>query len=373
MRLASVRLHGVGPFEDTTLRFAEDGPDVPATDEEGEPSPPVPVRRSHAHVVFAGDGAGKTSLLAAIASTRPGAALPPLSSGAFSANRTNSDAPSFAVTEWWLGDDDPERPHPLVVASPSAVLDGEAADQTLARRREQSLFDRRAQNDGGFAFVAFSGARWFSRTPNMLTTPERTLLRYDVRQAFSFDDPARADLTRETKQMLSYAEIARRLGAGRAEFDHLVLLDAAIREVANVMLEPFGFEYAGTHPLTLEPEARDRTGHVAAFDALPRSARHMLAIGVLTLRSLYTAYLPLGLGGSPRDHEGVALVDDIEEKQDPTILKSIVPLLNRALPNVHWIMTTSRATLALACDPRDVITLRRDDTAGIEVGEGVLH
>jgi hypothetical protein len=379
MRLVSVRLRNVGVFEDTTIRLAN-GPATAAADEgddgAAEPSAPRPVT-----VLFGADGIGKTTVLAALALTRPGYALPPVPYPRLSAVRTAQgstpsvtvDEPSSVVTEWLLGDDDPQRPHPLVVASPSAVLDGEAPEAAVARRREQSLFDRRAQSDGGFVFVGFSGARWFSRTANMLSVPERSILRYDVRQAASFDDPTRADLTRETKQVLAYAEIARALAGNRAEYNYLERFDAAVREIVDVMLEPFGFTYAGVSPLSLEPEARDKSRTIVPFDALPRPARHLVAFGALSLRALFAAY-PTAI--TPHACEGVVAIDDIEAQQDPSMLRSLVPLLRRALPNVQWILTTASTQLALACDASEVVALRRTGETGetrIEVNDGVLH
>jgi hypothetical protein len=276
------------------------------------------------------------------------------------------------VTEWFLGADDPERPHPLVVASPSAVLDGETPDTALNRRREQALFDRRAQGEGGFVFVSFSGARWFSRTANLLTTPERTILRYDVRSPASFDDPTRADLTRETKQVLAYAGIARALGGEGAEYMHIAYFDTALREVADVLLEPFGFTYAGVSPLTLEPEARGPRGRVIGFDALPRAARHLLAFGTLTLRALFAAY---PRADAPRASEGVVAIDDLESQQDPALLRVVGPLLQRALPGVQWILSTASTQLPMACAASEVVTLRRGDGDGarLELGDGALH
>jgi hypothetical protein len=352
MRLASVRLHHVGPFGDTTLRFADPDAETPA---------PRPLT-----VVFGGDGTGKTTLASAIALTRPGYALPPLPHGR---DRTEGDAP-HVVTEWYLGADDPERPHPLVVASPTAVLPGETPEAAIGRRREQGLFDRRAQTEGGFVFLAFSGARWFSRAANALSTPDRSLVRYDVRQPSSFDDPTRSDLTRETKQVLSYAAIGRALGGERAAYMHLARFDAAVREVTELFLEPFGFSYAGVSPTSLEPEARDARGRVVPFEALPRPARHLVAFGALSLRALFGAY---GGPQDPREREGVVLVDDIEAQQDPANLRLVPPLLRRALPNVQWILTTSSTQLAMACEPHEVIAVRRSEERGVEIGEGVLH
>lgn len=354
MRLASIRLQRVGPFDDTTVRLVDGGGD------DAEPRGPRPLT-----VLFGGDGTGKTTLLSAIAMTRPGYALPPVPHG-----RERPGDPPAVVAEWVLSADDPERPHPLVVTSPSAVLAGESAEGATARRREQALFDRRAQAEGGFVFVAFSGARWFSRTPTALSTPERSILKYDVRSPATFDDPTRADLTRETKQVLSYAAIARALGADRAQFAHLSRFDAAVREVATLLLEPFGFTYAGVSPTTLEPEARDARGRVVPFEALPRPARHMVAFGALSLRALVAAY---GGGDDPREREGVVAIDDVEAQQDPGMLRMIGPLLRRALPGVQWLLATSSTQLAMACEPHEVVALRRSSESGVEIGEGVLH
>ncbi|MDB5218165.1 MAG: hypothetical protein JWO86_6092 [Myxococcaceae bacterium] len=386
MRLVSVRLRNVGVFEDTTVSLADGATaraeartgadDAAVEDEAPEVLAPRPVT-----VLFGADGIGKTTLLTALAVTRPGYALPPSpyprptsslpgAGGSASGAASGVDAPASVVTEWLLGEDDPERPHPLVVASPSAVLDGESTETAGIRRREQALFDRRAQGDGGFVFVGFSGARWFSRAANMLSVPERSVLRYDVRHAASFDDPTRADLTRETKQVLAYAGIARALGAQRAEYTHLERFDAAVREVVDVMLAPFGFTYAGVSPLSLEPEATDGAGHVVAFDALPRAARHLVAFGALSLRALFAAYPH---SDDPREGEGVVAIDDVDAQQDPSMLRALIPLLRSALPNVQWILTTSSAQLAMACAPGEVIALRRTDTSRIEANEAVLH
>lgn len=374
MRLASVRLRNVGVFDDTTVRIEGRDPAAAAAgeaDDEAAVIAPRPVT-----VLFGADGIGKTTLLTALASTRPGHALPPVPypTGAVAASRAEaSNGPPLVATEWLLGDDDPERPHPLIVTNPSAILEAESPDAAVARRREQALFDRRAQGDGGFVFVGFSGARWFSRTPISLSSPERSVLRYDVRQAASFDDPTRADLARETKQVLAYAGIARALAAGRERserYERIERFDAALREVVDVVLEPFGLTYAGVDPLSLEPRAADGAGRAMPFDALPRSARHLVAFGALSLRSLFAAY---PRAEDPRACEGVVAIDDVEVQLDPALLRALVPLLRRALPNVQWILTTASAQLAMACAPGEVVALRRSDSSRIEAAEGLLH
>lgn len=379
MRLLRATLHNIGPFDDAVIRFADD-PRVDDFADEATPDTavaggaraiPLPSDAPRpVTLLFGADGTGKTSILSALALTRPGHTVPPLPVGP-PREASGPRSPPFVSTEWFLGEDDPERPHPLVVASPSAMLAGETPDAAVARRREQALFDRRAQQEGGFVFVSFSGARWFSRSANLLTQPERTILRYDVRQpSTSFDDPTRADLTREAKQAISYAAIGAALGDGRAEFDHLARYDSAVRSVIDVVLEPFDLVYAGVNPTTLEPQARSIRGGVVAFDSLPRAARHLVAFVTLPLRALFAAYPG---SDAPHEREGVVAIDDVEAQQDHGLLRDLVPLLQRALPNVQWILGTSSAQLALACDAASVIALRRSSPNRVEMGEGQLH
>ncbi|WP_437686517.1 hypothetical protein [Sorangium sp. So ce176] len=363
MLLSRVRLAHVGPFDDLSLSFE---------DAAGAPRRLV--------VLFGGDGVGKTSILSAIASTRPGYAI------AQQRPRADDGATPLVVTDWWLGTDDPARAHPLRVASPNARLD-EPEDTALLRRREQSLFERRAA-EGGFVLVALSGARWFSRTSVMLTTPERSVLRYDVRAAASFDDATRTDLARETKQVLSFLPVAAALARGRsadrpdaarshaephAQAARLDALDRALREVLAALLEGHGARYVGVDPLRLEPIFERADGQRVDFDDLGRSARHAIAFGALALRALASAHP----SGDPRLAEGVVLIDDIDAQQPAHRQRSLPARLRAALPNVQWIVTTSSPAIALGCELSDVIALRREPSSGrVELHEGpdaVLH
>ncbi|WP_437275867.1 hypothetical protein WME90_32070 [Sorangium sp. So ce375] len=364
--LSRVRLAHVGPFEDLSLSLE---------DAAGAPRRLV--------VLFGGDGVGKTSILSAIASTRPGYAV------AQPRPRGDDGAQPLVVTDWLLGTDDPARAHPLRVTSPSARLD-EPEDAALLRRREQSLFERRAA-EGGFVLVALSGARWFSRTSIVLTTPERSVLRYDVRAAASFDDATRTDLARETKQVLSFIPIAAALARDRsqsgpeapsnvppdarpgAQAERLGALDRALKEVLGALLEGHGVAYAGVDPLRLEPIFERADGQRVDFDDLGRSARHTVAFGALALRALASAHP----SGDPRLAEGVVLIDDIEVQQPVHRQRSLAARLRAALPNVQWIVTTSSPAIALGCELSDVIALRREPSSGrVELHEGsdaVLH
>ncbi len=343
MRLLSLRLSGVGPLSSLAFRLGEESP-RPLT------------------VVFGADGVGKTTLLAAIAATRPGYALPILPRarvriGDMGGEEEPPPSPAFAVAEWALGDDDPDRPHPLRVASPNAQL-GENDAETALRRREQALFDRRAQENGGHVLVSFSGARWFSRTAVMLSSPDRTILRYDVKAAPSFDDATRADLTRETKQVLSYAAIGGAVEARTGHVGHATALELSLADTCALLARPFGVEWRGVHLPSLEP-VFSFEGRTVGFDDLPRGARHLVSVGALVIRSLAGAYpssdRPI------REREGVVLVDDLESQQDAAILRELPALLKAALPRVQWIVATASTAVALGCEHDEVVAMRRDD------------
>jgi hypothetical protein len=352
VHLLGVRVVGLGPFDDMTIHLS---------DATGAP------RRCVA--VLGSGGVGRTSLLSAIASTRPGFAVPQLRP------KTAVDRPSFVVTEWALGDDDPARPHALRVASPNAQLEG-PDDEQMLRKREQALFDKRAQ-EGGHVLVAFSGARWFSRAPILLSSPERTVGRYDVRTTSAFDDATRADLARETKQALAYASIGAALSKDGAD---LVGFDRALRAVVGALAPATRFTYLGADPRTLEPlfasehdvgefPGRADSSHPLTFDELPSSARHLIAFGALTTRALFAAYP----GRDPRAGEAVVLIDDIELHQDAIAQRLLLPALRDALPRVQWIVTTASPTVTSGCDASEVLALRRTPEAqGVQLYEGHL-
>jgi hypothetical protein len=351
MLLSLARLSGIGPFDDLVIPFSDD---------DGSP------RRLT--VLFGGEGVGKTSILAALASTRPGHAVAQVARGS-----SGSGSQAYAVADWVLSDDDPARPHPLRVASPTASLE-EREDAATLRRREQALFDRRA-TEGGFALVTFSGARWFSRTPVLLTTPERTILRYDVRATASFEDATRADLTRETKQVLSFIGVAAALsrsGGGEAAggpATRFVALEHRLREVLDVLLPAAGCSYVGIDPMRLEPLFETSEGRVVELDDLPKSARHLTAFGALTVRTLAAAYPTK----DAREAEGVVLIDDAEVHLETHLQRALGSLLRKALPKVQWVLTTSSPAVTLGCDTQEVLALRRAPASGrVELFEGPL-
>src|SRR5450432_1690083 len=231
MKLLRAVLVGVGPFDELVLPFC---------DENGEARPVT--------VIHGGGGVGKSSVLAAIASTRPGHCV-------VQAQRVDprEGAPlPFAACDWALGQDEPSRPHPLSVASPNARLSPNDEVEAL-RRREQALFDRVA-SEGGFAFLPIASTRWFSRQPIAFSAPARTVARYDVRASASLDDATRSELARETKQALAYAAIASALCApsdlAERRFD---LLGSAMQSAVDTLVNLSGFSYQGLDPLSFEP------------------------------------------------------------------------------------------------------------------------
>lgn len=340
MQLLRARLVDVGPFEDVVFPFA---------DEDGSP------RR--VTVVHGGGGVGKTSLVTAIALTRPGHALAPTGAalGGERPHEAEGEAPRAPRVEcdWLLGQDDPERPHPLCVHSPSTARSDDELE--IFRRREQALFDRRAR-DGGYAFLTIPSTRWFSRQPVTLSAPARSIARYDVRAQAPLDDGSRSDLTRETKQALAYASIAHALAqAGGDRGRHLDRLGHAMMSAVDRLVSLAGLSYAGLDAASFEPTFVTSDGRSLSFDALPTRARHLVAFAALSVRVLWSAYP----GRDPRESEGVIAIDEIDAHQDPAIQAGILGALGDALPAVQWIVTTTSPVVAGSSDTRDVLALRR--------------
>lgn len=350
MKLLQAALVSVGPFDKLVLPFA---------DENGEARPVT--------VIHGAGGVGKSSVLAAIASTRPGHCV--IQPARLEARDSAAPAtPAFAACDWALGQDEPSRPHPLSLASPNARLAPTDESEAL-RRREQALFDRLA-NEGGFAFLSIPSTRWFSRQPLAFSAPARTVARYDVRASATVEDATRADLARETKQALAYAAIASALPplspASEPAERRFDLLSAAMHSAVDVLLKLVGFSYRGLDPLSFEPifvaQGRD-----VAFDALPTRARHLAAFAALSVRTLWAAYPDQ----DPRDSEGVIAIDEVDLHQDAQAQQNLVSAFREALPEAQWILTTTSPIVAGAADARAVLALRQlPEADGVRVFAG---
>ncbi len=353
MQLVRVRLVRLGPFDDLVIPFADD---------RSQP------RRMT--VVHGGGGVGKTTVLSAIASTRPGhcAVVGPLLDRS-SPNR------GFAVADWRLDDEEPARPHALRVASPNASLD-EPEEITRLRRKECALFDKQAE-DEGFMFLAIPGVRWFSRQHVALNAPLRTVLRHDAKATVSFDDATRADLTREVKQALCNAAITGALAScadSRLAADQARDLEAAMHGTVDAMTRLAGYRYVGLDPTTFEPTFESRDGALVPFDLLPTAARHLASFGALPVRALFAAFRDK----DPRQSQGVVAIDDAAMHLDAAAQHALPSTLCSALPRVQWILTTSSADLAAGCESSaDLVALRRmPSSRRVEVflgDEATLH
>ena len=338
MRLLRAEVVGVGPFD--SLAF-------PFVDEEDKPRLMT--------VVHGGGGVGKTSLLNALSSTRPGhCVVQQRQRDGRLEEEPAEPAPPRTVCHWWLGQDDSTRPHPLVLSSPNARVFADEQEETL-RRREQVIFDR-AAGEGGFAFLAIASTRWFSRQPISLSAPARSVARYDVKAGSGLDDASRSDLSRETKQALAYAAIVRALaGPGDKRRKSFERLGDAMRDVVGMLTALTGFEYLGLDTFSFEPTFRDAGGRTLSFDALPTRARHLAAFGALSVRTLWAAYPER----DPRAAEGVVSIDEVDLHQDTGVQAELCGVLREALPEVQWILTTTSPLVAAACDPSEVLALRR--------------
>ncbi len=352
MWLTRVLIRGSGPFERVILPFADD---------EGKPRSVT--------VIHGAAGVGKSTIVQAIANTRPGHAIAQLVRGDALGDKV--DSPPHVACEWLLGADDPTRPHTLSVASPNVRLFQEDELEAL-RRREQAHYDRVAQ-EGGFAFLGIPGTRWFARQPIAIGAPARGVARYDVRAPLALDDASRSELSRETKQALAYAAIAPALsGPHDAEQRRYDLLGEAMQAAVGKLGGLVGFRYLGIDPHSLEPTfAAENSVRRFAFDALPTRARHLVAIAALSVRVLWAAEPDR----DPRDAEGVIVIDDADLYQDHAVLVELPSALRAALPSAQWILTTASVTLAASVDPSDVVALRRlaqDQGVTVFAGDGAV-
>jgi len=361
MYLTSLRVRNIGAFDDATLSFV---------DEDGQPRMTT--------VILGDSGSGKTTLLSAIACTRPGLVItPPRVREGF------PPADTYVVAKYRLGDDDPARPHDLVVASPNAQLE-EHPTEAAARKREQAHFDRLAA-ERGFCVIPLSAARWAARVAASGATPERPITAMDHRSHATFDDAARADLSREVKQALvnavtvaalsqfqTRARVEERASAppptvrGTASFE-------LYRSTFQALLPDGEATYEGIDPNSFEPLFRDHSGRTVTFDDLAFGVKNRLMIGAVILRRLALAYP----GKDPLSCEGIALIDEIEGHLPQRRQREIVEVLRRAFPRLQLIVTTQSPLVVEGRQHDEVIVLSRDfETGRIEISAGpraVLH
>jgi energy-coupling factor transporter ATP-binding protein EcfA2 len=365
MYLTSLRLRNVGPFDDVSIPFL---------DEEGHPRTTT--------VILGDSGAGKTTILSAIACTRPGLCTTPPR-----AREGVAPAETFAVARWRLGDDDPARPHDLVVASPNAQLD-EHPTEAAARKREQAHFDRVAA-ERGYCVIPLSAARWAGRVAVAGASPERPISAMDHRSHAVMDDASRADLAREVKQALVNAVTIAALSAfqARAKIDPNASLVPpppiplrggtapfeVFRSTFQALLPDGEASYEGVDPNTFEPLFRDQAGRTVPFDELAFGVKNRILMGGVILRRIALAYP----GRDPLQCEAVALIDEVEAHLPQRRQREIVDVLRRAFPKLQLIVTTQSPLVIEGRAHDEVVVLSRDfETGRIEIAAGpsaVLH
>ena len=189
-----------------------------------------------------------------------------------------------------------------------------------------------------------------------------------VPQPAGLDDATRYDLSRETKQALAYAEIGaalveRRPLAGDVRLD---ALGAAMQKVVDQLVSLNGFNYLGLDQFSWEPMFRGSDGAQLPFDALPTRARHLVAFGALTVRTLWAAYPDR----DPRIAEGVVLIDEVDLHQDASVAPRLPGALRSALPSVQWILTTHSPLLAAGVAAGEVLALRAGAEGRVELHAG---
>ena len=237
---------------------------------------------------------------------------------------------------------------------------------SLLRRREQSLFDKRAKERGGFVFCVLPASRWFSPQAVSLHAPLRTVAHYDVKASSNFDDASRCESTRDTKLALAYAEFSaamapktqrerNRLRETSSRPWDTRLLGHAMRDTVGAVLDLVGYGYDGVDPVSLEPSFTTPSGNVCIFDRLPNHVRHLLTIAAMPIRTLWAAYP----GQDPRTSAGVVAIDELDLHQPADVAADLVSTLRETLPRVQWIFTTNSPEVAASVDASAVLALRR--------------
>ena len=347
MYLERARVVGLGPF---------DRLDVDLCDRPGEP---------RLLTVIHGDGGtGKTTLVSAIAATRPGNHIVQTSVW------RQPSAKPHVICDWQLGAEDPERPHPLVIATPGFSAEADEQAEQL-RRREVVHFDLLANENGGFAFIGMPGTRRYPRASLVIGDPARTVLRPDVRGAPGFQDPNSVELTRPIKLILAYAGLAAALAGdsrGESGADPRNLA-AALREALDELLGLIGHHYRGLSPRTFEPRFETSGGEILPFDALSMQARQLVCIATIPTHQLWAA----NRGMDPRHAEGVVAIDDLELNLSDAVQLELLASLRRILPKAQWVLATASHALAHAATLGTTVTLRREAGSDrVEAYEGEL-
>ncbi len=67
----------------------------------------------------------------------------------------------------------------------------------------------------------------------------------------------------------------------------------------------------------------------------------------------------------PEDIEAIVLIDEIDLHLHPSLQRTIVPQLRRALPRVQWVVTTHSPLVLSSFDSAEIIALDRTEPGGV--------
>jgi hypothetical protein len=73
--------------------------------------------------------------------------------------------------------------------------------------------------------------------------------------------------------------------------------------------------------------------------------------------------------GDPSRIRGIVLVDEIDLHLHPTLQRTLVPSLRRALPEVQWIVTTHSPLVLGSFDKNEIVALEADAEKGVRLRE----
>jgi hypothetical protein len=69
----------------------------------------------------------------------------------------------------------------------------------------------------------------------------------------------------------------------------------------------------------------------------------------------------------PSDIEAIILLDEIDLHLHPSLQRSLIPKLRRALPRVQWVVSTHAPLVISSFDRREIIALDRNEPEGIRI------
>lgn len=352
MRIESLRLMNIGPFDDSTIEFPK----------------AVNDRLADVYLLVGQNGCGKTTAIEAIASL----IFPPYEAGSFRSRGASNDSAVVAETSAGrIG---------ALVGPPSEVHSPRIANQTSQLRLrgpimigQRFLFygppvDRSQAWSGWFSYseamrgvgdprVRFSWAAFcytgIQPMPHIQVTSISEISESPLNGALSFGASVSAQRLAQWIVLQDY-RIGKTSNAQRKDElrRSLELLDTAIAEIIG---SSFSFVVPDDR---LTPQAKVGN-QLLEFDLLPRGLQTIVGwIGDLLMR---LDRLPWVDAAPPNEREFLLLLDEIDLHLHPAWQRRLLPVVQRLFPKAQVIASTHSPFVVASLRDGAVIELRLDE------------